>query len=42
MILSRLKVGPIQTNCYVVKSDTSDAGFIVDPGASADKILEER
>ena len=40
MILSRLKVGPIQTNCYVVKSDTSDAGFIVDPGASADKILE--
>ena len=41
MILSRLKVGPIQTNCYVVKSDTSDAGFIVDPGASADKILEE-
>ena len=41
MILSRLKVGPIQTNCYVVKSDTSDVGFVVDPGASADKILEE-
>lgn len=41
MIISRLQVGPIHTNCYVVKSDTSDVGFVVDPGSSADKILAE-
>jgi len=36
MVINRLVVGPLETNCYIV-SDDSDA-FIIDPGDEAQRI----
>jgi len=33
-----LVVGPIETNCYIVKSE--DEGIVIDPGGEPDKIIE--
>ncbi len=41
MIISRLIVGPLGTNCYIVKDETTSKGFIVDPGSGCDKIIKE-
>lgn len=41
MILSRIVVGPIGTNCYIVKDEVTGIGFVVDPGADEGKILSE-
>lgn len=41
MIVSRLVVGFLATNCYIVKDETTGKGFIVDPGDSCDKIFSE-
>ena len=40
MIVKKLVVGPIQANCYVVGSEETGEGFVVDPGAEAERILE--
>ncbi|MEA3400795.1 MAG: MBL fold metallo-hydrolase [Armatimonadota bacterium] len=40
MILETLVVGPLEANCYLVGCDRTRRGFIVDPGAEAQRILE--
>ena len=40
MLVETIVVGPIQTNCYLAYDETTREGFLVDPGADADKILE--
>jgi hydroxyacylglutathione hydrolase len=39
MILRMLTVGPIMCNCYIVGSEKTKEGMIIDPGAEADVIL---
>src|SRR5512137_701054 len=41
MILKELEVGPYMSNCYIVGSEKTKDGMIVDPGAEAPRILEE-
>lgn len=41
MIVSRIVVGPLGTNCYIVKNEKTGKGFVVDPGSGAERILEE-
>ena len=41
MILERLEVGPFATNCYIVGSEDSKEGIVVDPGDEAGRILKE-
>jgi glyoxylase-like metal-dependent hydrolase (beta-lactamase superfamily II) len=40
VILKKLLVGPIVANCYIVGSESTKEGMIIDPGADADEILE--
>lgn len=40
MILESLVVGPVATNCYIVGSESSKQGIIIDPGADARMILK--
>jgi len=35
----RLLVGPIQTNCYIVRMKGADRAFVIDPGANEAKVL---
>lgn len=37
--IHRLIVGPIQTNCYIVRKKGSESCFVVDPGANDAKVL---
>ena len=39
MILKHLVVGPLASNCYLVGSESSKEGMIIDPGAEAEVIL---
>ncbi len=39
MILRKLVVGPISSNCYIVGSESTGKGIVIDPGASGKKIL---
>ena len=40
--MNRYELGPIGTNCYVVRADDSAAeAVVIDPGADAQRILEE-
>ena len=39
MILQRLVVEPFASNCYIVGSESTKEGMIIDPGAGAEKIL---
>jgi len=39
MILKSLAVGPVMSNCYIVGSESSKEGIIVDPGDEAENIL---
>ena len=39
MILRKLEVGPFASNCYIVGSEATAEGMIIDPGADAEKIL---
>ena len=41
MILKQLEVGPYMSNCFIVGSEKTKEGMIVDPGAEAGRILEE-
>jgi len=36
-----IKVGPIQTNCYIIIDEKSNEALIIDPGDEADEILPE-
>jgi len=40
MILKRLEVGPFASNCYIVGSEATKEGMIIDPGAEAEAILD--
>ena len=40
MIIKRLTVGPIQTNCYVIGDERTGQGAIIDPGGDAADILK--
>ena len=39
MILKMLAVGPFMANCYIVGSDKTREGMVIDPGAEPDVIL---
>jgi len=39
MIINTLPVGPFEANCYVVGSEKTGEGMIIDPGDEADEIL---
>ena len=41
MLIRRLMVGPLQTNCYVLGCETTKEAAIIDPGGNADAILRE-
>ena len=41
MILKNLVVGPLAANCYIVGSESSKEGMIIDPGAEAEVILRK-
>lgn len=40
MILRRLELGPFMSNCYIVGSEGTSEGMIIDPGAEAPVILD--
>ena len=40
MIVRKVVVEPFQSNCYIVGSESTREGMIVDPGAEAEKILK--
>ena len=40
MILRALEVGPFASNCYIVGSEKTKEGMIIDPGAEAEFILD--
>lgn len=40
MILEMLTVGPFMSNCYIVGSEVTGEGMIIDPGAEAEVILD--
>lgn len=39
MIVRKLVVGPIASNCYIVGCENTKEGMIIDPGADADDIM---
>jgi hydroxyacylglutathione hydrolase len=39
MIIRKLVVGPIASNCYIVGDETTKEGMIIDPGADAKEIM---
>ncbi len=41
MISERLVVGPLASNCYIVGSEVTREGMIIDPGDEAEQILEK-
>ena len=40
MIIERLEVGHFHSNCYIVGSEQTKKGMIIDPGGEAGRILE--
>jgi len=40
MILKKLIVGPISTNCYIFGSENDSKAVIIDPGGDSDRIIE--
>jgi glyoxylase-like metal-dependent hydrolase (beta-lactamase superfamily II) len=38
MILEKIVVGPIETNCYILGSALTHEAFVIDPGAEAEEI----
>jgi hydroxyacylglutathione hydrolase len=41
VILQKLEVGPFASNCYIIGSESSREGMIIDPGDEAKRILKE-
>ena len=39
MKIRTLRVGPVQTNCYIVYDEEKKDAFVVDPGGEAERIL---
>lgn len=39
MDVQMITVGPVQTNCFLVRSEDSNSALIVDPGDEAEKVL---
>ena len=40
MIIRKLEVGPLATNCYIVGTESTKEGMIIDPADEAQRILE--
>jgi len=40
VIIERLVVGDLQTNCYLVGDEATREGIVIDPGGNADLIIE--
>jgi len=40
VIIKRLVVGPYASNCYIIGSEATKAGMIIDPGDEAKQLLE--
>jgi len=40
VIFKKLVVGPFESNCYIVGSESTKEGMIIDPGAEAEQILK--
>jgi len=41
LIIKKLVVGPYASNCYIVGSEATREGMIIDPGANAEEILKK-
>jgi len=41
VILRRFEVGPFASNCYIVGSETTKEGMVIDPGGDSKQILDE-
>ena len=41
MRMTRMVVGAIATNCYIVSDENTKKAFIVDPGGDADRIKQK-
>ena len=41
LIINKLVVGPYASNCYIVGSEATREGMIIDPGADAEEILKK-
>ncbi|MFC1940883.1 MBL fold metallo-hydrolase [Chloroflexota bacterium] len=41
MIIEKLEVGPLASNCYIVGDEANKKGMIIDPGDEADRILSK-
>ncbi len=41
MIIKKLVVGFLETNCYIVGCEQTKRAFIIDPGAESSRIIEE-
>ena len=41
MLVTAIPVGPIMTNCYIVRQEGEKEALIVDPGGSAGRIISE-
>jgi glyoxylase-like metal-dependent hydrolase (beta-lactamase superfamily II) len=41
MLLEKLVVGHLDTNCYIIASDISKKAVVVDPGGDIDRIIEK-
>lgn len=39
MIVTRLQVGPLETNCWVVSDDSDGPAVVIDPGGDAEAVL---
>lgn len=40
LVIKRLEVGMLDTNCYIVMDADDRAGYVIDPGAAARKIVD--
>jgi hydroxyacylglutathione hydrolase len=40
MVLRALELGPFMTNCYIIGSDSTGEGMVIDPASDADLILK--
>ncbi|MCK4778071.1 MAG: MBL fold metallo-hydrolase [Actinomycetia bacterium] len=40
MIIEKITVGPLSTNCYIVGDEEGGECFVIDPGAEAERIVD--
>jgi hydroxyacylglutathione hydrolase len=41
VVIIPIEVGPLATNCYLVKADDAEYGVVIDPGAEGVRIVEQ-